>query len=332
MTAPCERRGYPLQAGAIGGLCLRADDRGEGPTRSGAIRASTLEWTIAFGPGGGNDIMSRTIVDILEKYDLYPEDIAVENRQGGSGAVGWGYLYSKAGSAYDISTTSGSFITTPLQADTPWGPDDFTPIALLATDDLVLLVNGNVRDRTRSRGSSRAAKEKPADHRRHRHGERRLHRGRRSCRRQAGFDFDYVSFNDAGEMNTALLSDALDAMMANPAEILGPGRVGRHAGRWPSAATRCPRALGDIPTMAEAGYEIGVSMPRGLILAPDAPKEAQEWWIETMKKVVETPEWDAYITNNQLTENIQYGDEFKSSLLSTQENFAKILREQGVIE
>ncbi len=26
-----------------------------------------LNWTIAFGPGGGNDIMSRTIIEIMEK-------------------------------------------------------------------------------------------------------------------------------------------------------------------------------------------------------------------------------------------------------------------------
>ncbi|MGH3354703.1 MAG: tripartite tricarboxylate transporter substrate binding protein, partial [Nocardioidaceae bacterium] len=37
-----------------------------------------LEWTVAFGPGGGNDIMSRQIVDILEKEKLYPDDITVE--------------------------------------------------------------------------------------------------------------------------------------------------------------------------------------------------------------------------------------------------------------
>ena len=103
----------------------------------------TLDWTIAFGPGGGNDIMARTIVDILAKYDLYPGDISVENRASGSGAVGWGYLFAQSGSGYGISTTSGSFVTTPLQADTPWQPADFTPVALLATDDLVLVVNGS---------------------------------------------------------------------------------------------------------------------------------------------------------------------------------------------
>ena len=87
-----------------------------------------MEWTIAFGPGGGNDIMARTIVDILQKDDLYPENIVVENREGGSGATGWGYLLGQSGTGYGISTTSGSFITTPLQADTGWTYDDFTPV------------------------------------------------------------------------------------------------------------------------------------------------------------------------------------------------------------
>ncbi len=288
-----------------------------------------LEWTIAFGPGGGNDIMSRTIVDILEKHDLYPEDISVENRQGGSGAVGWGYLYSKDGSAYDISTTSGSFITTPLQADTPWGPGDFVPIALLATDDLVLLVNGDSEIDTFEQFIESAKEDPPTIG-----GIGTVNVDfivPKILSQQAGFDFDYVSFNDAGEMNTALLSDALDAMMANPAEILGLVESGDMK-PLAFSGDEVPESLGDIPTMAEAGYEIGVSMPRGLILAPGAPKEAQDWWIETMKKVVETPEWDAYINNNQLTENIKYGDEFMNSLLQTQENFARILREQGVIE
>src|SRR5690554_5344021 len=72
-----------------------------------------LDWTIAFGPGGGNDIMARTIISILEKYKLYPADIVAENRPGGSGAKGWGYLYAQKGNPYHISTTSGSFITTP---------------------------------------------------------------------------------------------------------------------------------------------------------------------------------------------------------------------------
>jgi putative tricarboxylic transport membrane protein len=300
-----------------------------GPVAAQDYPSEQLDWTIAFGPGGGNDIMARTIVDILQKYDLYPAEIAVENRAGGSGAVGWGYLFGQAGDPYAISTTSGSFITTPLQADTPWKPSDFTPVALLATDDLALLVNGDSEIDSFEAFIEDAKANPPIIG-----GIGTINVDfivAKILSDQAGFEFEYVSFNDAGEMNTALLSDALDAMMANPAEIIGLVESGDMKALAFSGDV-APEALGDIPTMAEAGYEIGVSLPRGLILAPDAPQEAQDWWIEAMKKVVDTPEWDAYITNNQLTENLQYGQEFEDTLLETQENFARILREQGVIE
>ena len=288
-----------------------------------------LDWTIAFGPGGGNDIMSRTLIDILDKHDLYPAEIVAENRQGGSGAVGWGYLYGQAGNPYAISSTSGSYITTPLQADTPWGPTDFTPIALLATDDLVLLVNGTSDIDSFEAFIEQAKAEPPtiggigavnvdfivptllAD--------------------KAGFEFEYVSFNAEGELITGLLSNALDAIVSNPGEVLGLIESGDMKALAYSGQ-KTPASLGDIPTLADAGYPVNISMPRGLILAPDAPAEAQAWWIETMKKVVETPEWQEYIESNNLTENIRYGEEFRTFLAQTSDTFEEILREQGAID
>jgi putative tricarboxylic transport membrane protein len=87
-----------------------------------------------------------------------------------------------------------------------------------------------------------------------------------------------------------------------------------------------------VPTFAELGYDIGISLPRGLVLPPGAPKEAQQWWIGTMKKVVQTPEWKAYIEKNLLTENVLYGEELNAFLKKTQGVFADILRKQGAIK
>ncbi len=288
-----------------------------------------LDWTIAFGPGGGNDIMARTLIEILQKYELYPGDIQAENRAGGSGAVGWGYLYSQSGNPYGISSTSGSFLTTPLQADTPWQPEDFTPIALLATDDLVLLVNGD-SDIDSFEEFVESAKANPptiggigavnvdfivpqvlSD--------------------MAGFEFDYVSFNAAGELNTALLSNALDAIVSNPGEILGLLESGDMKALAYSGS-ETPAALGDLPTFGDFGYNVGISMPRGLILPPDVPEEVQQWWIETMQQVAETPEWKAYIEDNLLTENILYGEEFREFLVRSMDTFEEILREHGAIQ
>jgi putative tricarboxylic transport membrane protein len=288
-----------------------------------------LNWTIAFGPGGGNDIMSRTLIDILEKYDLYPGDIVAENRPGGSGAVGWGYLHGQAGNPYHISTTSGSFITTPLQADTPWKPTTFTHIALLATDDLLLLVNSESGITSLEEFVEKAKQESPTIG------------GIGAVNvdfivptvfaEKAGFEFEYVSFNAQGELITALLSNSVDAIMSNPGEVLGLIESGDMTALAYSGEST-PEALGDVPTFGEAGYEIGVSLPRGLILPPDAPQEARDWWIETMKKVVETPEWDEYLDKNLLTENIRYGDDFRAFLENTQNTFAEILRKHGAIQ
>ena len=289
----------------------------------------TLDWTIAFGPGGGNDIMARSIIDILNKYDLYPGEISAENRAGGSGAVGWGHLYAQDGSGYGISTTSGSFVTTPLQADTPWQPEDFTPVALLATDDLVLVVNGDSEIQNIDQFIAHA-KENPVNI-----------GGTGSVNvdfivptlfaEKAGFEFDYVSFNSMSEQTTALLSNALDAMVGNPGEILGLIDSGDLRPLVFSGQST-PAALGDVPTMGEIGYDIGVSMPRGLILPPNAPQEAQDWWIETMKHVVETPEWAEYIESNTLTPTVKYGDEFGTFLSNTKNGFETVLRNVGAIE
>ena len=289
----------------------------------------TLDWTIAFGPGGGNDIMARSIIEILDKYELYPGDIQAENRAGGSGAVGWGYLFGQSGDAYGISTTSGSFVTTPLQADTPWQPEDFTPVALLATDDLVLVVNGDSEIQNIEEFIAHA-KENP------------INIGGTGTvnvdfivptlfAEKAGFEFDYVSFKDMSEQTTALLSKALDAMVGNPGEILGLIDSG-DLRPLVFSGQNVPEALAGTPTMGELGYDIGVSMPRGLILAPDAPKEAQDWWINTMKEVVETPEWGEYIASNTLTPTIIYGEDFRSFLVNTKNGFEVVLKSVGAIK
>jgi putative tricarboxylic transport membrane protein len=288
-----------------------------------------LDWTIAFGPGGGNDIMARTMIEIIEKYDLYPADIAATNRAGGSGAVGWGYVFSNAGNPYHISTTSGSFINTPLQADTPWQPTDFTPVALLASDDTLLVVPGTSPIQTFEEFVEAAKASPPAVG------------GIGSVNvdfiiatliaRQADYNFDYVAFNAQGQLTTALLSGALDAMIVNPGQAMGlieSGDVRPLA--FSGRAT--PAMLGDIPTLTELGIENDVAMPRGLILAPDVSEDVQKFWIDVVEKIVETPEWAAYVEANVLTENIIYGEDFSTWLGTTQGTFAEILRETGAIQ
>jgi putative tricarboxylic transport membrane protein len=288
-----------------------------------------LDWTIAFGPGGGNDIMARTIVEILQGHELYPHDIVVENREGGSGSTGWGHVFSEAGNGYVISTTSGSFITTPLQADTGWQPQDFTPVGLFATDDAIFLLPGSspVPDWA---GWVEFAKSKGTvvvggigtvnvDFIVH-----------AMLAEQAGYEIDYVPFNDEGQLLTALLSGALDAAVSNPAEVLGQVAAGQMRALLVTAEQPLPD-LPDVPTDTSLGFTGIPSMPRGLILPPDAPDYAQQWWISTMQQVVQTPEWKTYVADNNLSEDLRWGADFTAYLEQTQGEFRRILTEQGAL-
>ena len=273
--------------------------------------------------------MSRTLISIMEKYKLYPEQIVAENKPGGSGAKGWGYLFSQNGNPYHISSTSGSFITTPLQANTPWQPHSFTPVALLASDDLIVAVNGKSRIKTFKQFLEQARGKPPSIG-----GMGAVNVDfivPKLLSERAGFKFEYVSFNKQGELTTAVLSSALDAMMVNPGEVLGLLQSG-DLRALAYSGKKTPKVLGDIPTFAEAGYDLGISMPRGLVLPPGVPKEAQDWWIETVKKIVQTPEWKAYVEKQLLTENVMYGEEFRAFLQKTQGAFAEILKKSGAIK
>jgi putative tricarboxylic transport membrane protein len=301
-------------------------DSGE---EAGEYPSEDMEWTIAFGPGGGNDIMARTMVDIIEQYELYPENIRLENREGGSGATGWGYLFNQRGSGYGISTTSGSYITTPLQADTGWTYEDFTPVGKFANDDALFVVPGDSDIQSWEDWVSFAKAEETVvvggigtvnvDFILH-----------ELLAEAAGYEIDYVPFNEEGQLQTALFSGSLDGMVSNTGSILGQIEAQEVRPLLFTGAERLP-ALPDIPTGEEKGIADLPSMPRGMILPPEAPEEAQQWWIETMKEVVETPEWQEYIESNYLTEELAWGEDFQASLEETVAEFETTLNEAGAL-
>ncbi len=313
----------------LAGLTACAGNEGGGGDSAGDYPSEDMEWTIAFGPGGGNDIMARTMADIIEKHDLYPENIQLENREGGSGATGWGYLFNQKGSGYGISTTSGSFITTPLQADTGWTYEDFTPVGKFANDDALFVVPGDSDIKTWEDWVEFAKGEKSVvvggigtvnvDFILH-----------QLLADAAGYEIEYVPFNEEGQLQTALFSGSLDATVNNTGSILGQVEAGEVRPLLFTGAERLP-ALEDVPTGEEKGIKDLPSMPRGMILPPEAPKEAQDWWIDTMKEVVETPEWQEYIESNYLTEEVLWGEDFQASLKETVTEFETTLDEAGAL-
>ena len=302
-----------------GGTSVSAEDYPE----------ETLEWTVAFGPGGGNDILSRQIVDILQKEDLYTEDITVENIDAGSGAVGWGRVHANAGDPYSISSTSGSFLTTPLESDTGWAPTDFTHVGLLAQDASLFLT---------SKDSGLTSWEEWVDYAKDKgkvavggigvvNIDLILHT---ELANQAGYEVEYVPFNEESQLITGLSSGSLDAITSNPAEVLGQVESGDMIPVLFTGEEPMP-GLEEVPTAGSKGYTNMVATPRGVILPPDVPDEILQWWIDTLKKVVKTPAWQQYLEENNLAADERWGADFSKYIEQTSSTLETQLKELGAL-
>src|SRR5438093_11520181 len=101
-----------------------------------------IEFVISTAPGGGSDIYARAMAGIIEKNKLSPQPVQPVNKEGGSGAVAFTYVFEKKGDMHYIMITLNSFFTTIVtQPALPYKATDFTPVANLALDPFFLWVN-----------------------------------------------------------------------------------------------------------------------------------------------------------------------------------------------
>jgi len=299
------------------------------PALAEGYGSERLTYTIAFGPGGGSDRMSRTVVDLLRSYELYAGDIVVENREGGSGAVGFSYVARQEGDPQRLTSTSGNFIGTPLISDTDWTYADFTPVGLLASDAMLLVVRSDSdfdsveafveaanAGRVTIAGSGSAGPERVTAE---------------LFAQAAGIEFEYVPIGSGGELVTALTSGSIDAVVANPSEVSGQLEAGALTALAFSDTERSTNNP-DVPTFMELGYDFSFSLPRGVVMPSGVDAEVQEWWISTLKQVVETPEWQEYLSKNGMSGNPIWGEEFGAYLEETSAQYRATLVSIGAIK
>jgi putative tricarboxylic transport membrane protein len=150
------RGGIRAQAALLGTVvmvaCACASTGGTGTpaaSASGAASAAVtavqptkpVEFVISTAPGGGSDIYARFMQGVIDKQKLSPQPVNPVNKEGGSGAVAFNYVYEKKGDMHAIMITLNSFWTTLITQKLPYKPEDFTPIANLANDPFFLWVN-----------------------------------------------------------------------------------------------------------------------------------------------------------------------------------------------
>ena len=100
-----------------------------------------IEFVAPFAPGGGSDVLARSIASIIEGAKLCPQPLIVVNRAGGSGLVGTTSVVQQKGNLHVLLT----FIPGQAQAALVAGKGaptfrELTPICNLALDEQLIVV------------------------------------------------------------------------------------------------------------------------------------------------------------------------------------------------
>lgn len=309
-------------------------EKKEAPTSSPKAEifpTKPLEFVVHTNPGDGADIFMRTLADALQKEGIIKQPINVVNKVGGSGAVMMGYIAAKAGDPHYLMPAQVSLLTTPMRNNLGVTYKDFTPVALLVTDEMVIVVRNespfkNMRDLIEAAKKQEKAVSQGGG----------VFGGSDSIlgyliEKAMGVKFNFITFKGGGEAVVALLGGNCDFIAMNPSEVLGQVEA-KKMRLLAVAGDKRLDIFPDVPTLKEQGIDVVFQSFRGVAAPKDIPKEALASLEEAMKKACETESWKKYVKDNALANNYKNSADFSRYLDEQNAMYERVYKEMGVLK
>ena len=292
-----------------------------------------VEFIIPAGVGGGADLMARFVSAVIQKNNLAPVNFLAVNKAGGSGAEAFLYVKFRRGDPHVIMITLSSLFTTPMNTGIPFKWDQLTPIAMLALDYFNLWVNADTPYKTAQEYMD-AARAKPGDFRMGGTGSVQEDQILTVQLEQAfGAKFTYLPLAGGGAVCAALVGKQIDSTVNNPSECVGHWKANRVRPLATLYSERIPLPeWNTIPTMKEAsGKDVSYLMMRGIFMSPAVPKDAQEYYLNLMRRVTQTDEWKKYIDDNALKPQFMSGPPFVKWLTEANDLHRSLMEKGGLL-
>ena len=280
-----------------------------------------VEFMVSSSAGGGSDIFTRTITDIISKEGIMDNSFVVNNMVDGNGQISRRQVKDAKGD--DANSTLLCFSTGDLSAMLSNGGltmADFKPVAILAADKHLMFTNAKSSKYASFEEVVEAAKA----------GEQIVVGGTASDERnvydmltqELGLEdnFSYIVYGSASETITALLGGHIDLGIAKPAASKEYVVSGDITPVLALSSERFGEPFQDAPTAEELGYGV-IELPvwRGVIASANMSDEAVAYWNDVFKQVTETDAWSTdYLEKNLLVNNYMNVEDTTATMLESE--------------
>jgi len=317
---------------ALSGVHLSAAQAAWEPSRP-------VEFIIPAGPGGGADIMARTIQGIVTKHNLMKQPMVVINKAGGAGGEGFLDVKNSKGNPHKIVITLSNLFTTPLATGIPFNWKELTPVAMLALDEFVLWVNAEKPYKT-AKEFVDAAKAANGTFKMGGTGSKQEDQIITEAMQKAtGAKFIYIPQRGGGAVAVQLVGNHVDSSVNNPNEAIAQWRAGKLKPLCVFDGQRlnykekitADMSWNDIPTCKSQGLDIEYLMLRGIFMTPDATKDQVDYYVNLFQQVRKTDEWNKLMNDGAFNQTFMTGANYTKWVATEEKRHEELMKAAGFL-
>jgi tripartite-type tricarboxylate transporter receptor subunit TctC len=230
-----------------------------------------VEFIVPWGPGGGSDVLMRLVANNITPH--LGAEMPVINMPGVGGTVGLREASRRAADGYTISQVHEGLLTATLTGLTELAWSDFEPIALMTSSPQYLVTRADAPFATFEEFVA-YAQENP--------GALTIgvtlggvpHLHAAMIAEAFDLEFAYVGYEGTGERVRALVGGNLDLAIGDVSsslQFVENGNLKFLAVGSPQRMAQTP----DVPTLAELGADLELTITRGIVMPKGAPEEDQ---------------------------------------------------------
>lgn len=284
-------------------------------------------------PGGGWDSTGRQAFQALNQAGIYTGTVNFSNRGGAGGTIGLAeFQRSQKGKADALAVFGAITVGAITLNKSPIDLSQFKPVARLTAEYLVLAVKADSPHKTLG-DFVKALKANP--------GATPVGGGSAGgvdhialalLAQSAGVpvpSLNYIPQAGGADTVIGIVNGTLQAGISGISEFQQFAQEGRIRILGVTTAERL-KALADVPTFKESGFDVEIANWRGILGSIDMPEANRQEWIERFTRLSESDAWKAVLEKQGWDPYFLAGDAFGEFIQSESGRINQILKDAGL--